>query len=66
MKNKDDNHDLAVGAKVHYRLKDEAGGDTSPDFIPLSKEVVEQMKRHRALDVLRIREMKRHGKITAA
>ena len=65
-KKEEDDDGFAVGAKVHYRLKDEAGGDTSPDFVPLSKDVLEQMKSHRALDVLKIRQMKKHGKITEA
>jgi hypothetical protein len=39
-KRKEEDDEFAIGAKVHYRLKDEAGGDTSPDFVPLTKELL--------------------------
>ena len=58
--------DFAVGAKVHVRLNDERGEPTSPDFVPMSKEIVEKLSSNRALDVLKIRHMKKHGLITAA
>ena len=40
-KEHDVDDDFAVGARVHVRLMDEIGEPTSPEFVPMSKELVE-------------------------